>query len=327
LNVKKHQKGKTNYVAKIFEGIIMALIGISSVTLVIDNPLANPEDSSIIFIGYLDNCFTILFTLEAAIKIVALGFIFNNTALRKLNMSPYIRDPWNILDFIVVCASLVDFIVTIQTKQGPGDQGDGAHAGESGVASSLQSLKALRALRAFRPLRMISRNKGMKLIVNALMSSLPSMTNVTIVCLLFLLIFAILGVNFFKGKFQRCSEGDYPEIKTKKDCLDSGGAWVNKVETFDDVLHGSRTLLEMMTTEGWVDVMHDGLDGVAPDEQPRRDHQIFLVIYFVAFMIFGSQFILNLFVGVIMDNFNKIKEKEEMGSLFVTDDQRCWIDA
>ena len=44
-------------------------------------------------------------------------------------------------------------------------------------------------------------------------------------------------------------------------------------------------------------------------------------------MVVGSQFILNLFVGVIMDNFNKIKEKEEWGSLFVTDDQRCWIDA
>lgn len=44
-------------------------------------------------------------------------------------------------------------------------------------------------------------------------------------------------------------------------------------------------------------------------------------------MIFGSQFILNLFVGVIMDNFNKIKEKEELGSLFVTPEQRCWIDA
>jgi len=28
-----------------------------------------------------------------------------------------------------------------------------------------------------------------------------------------------------------------------------------------------------------------------------------------------------------MDNFNKIKEKEEMGGLFVTDDQRLWIDA
>jgi hypothetical protein len=46
---------------------------------------------------------------------------------------------------------------------------------------------------------MISRNQGMKLIVNALLSSLPSMTNVTIVCCLFILIFAIIGVNSFKG--------------------------------------------------------------------------------------------------------------------------------
>jgi len=72
------------------------------------------------------------------------------------------------------------------------------------MTSSLQSLKALRALRALRPLRMISRRPGMKLIVNALLASLPSMTNVTIVCCLFLLIFAIMGVNFFKGKFASC---------------------------------------------------------------------------------------------------------------------------
>lgn len=44
-------------------------------------------------------------------------------------------------------------------------------------------------------------------------------------------------------------------------------------------------------------------------------------------MIFGSQFILNLFVGVIMDNFNKIKEKQEMGSLFVTEEQTAWMEA
>ena len=197
-----------------------------------------------------------------------------------------------------------------------------------GVTDSLQALKALRALRAFRPLRMISRNKGMKLIVNALISSLPSMTNVTIVCLFLMLIFAILGVNFFKGKFQRCSIGDYPDIVDKAACLAAGGAWVNKDENFDNVLFGTRTLVELMTTEGWVDVMDDGCDGVSPTEQPREDANAFLSVpFFVVFMIFGSQFILNLFVGVIMDNFNKIKEKEELGSLFVTDDQRSWIDA
>lgn len=78
--------------------------------------------------------------------------------------------------------------------------------------------------------------------------------------------------------------------------------------------------------------MNGGIDGIAPDAdgnpmQPKLNNSALPVGYFVVFMIFGSQFILNLFVGVIMDNFNKIKEKEEMGGLFVTDDQRLWIDA
>lgn len=64
--------------AFIFESIILTLILISSVTLVIDSPLADPEDSFIIFVSYLDNCFTVLFTLEAAIKIIALGFLVSN---------------------------------------------------------------------------------------------------------------------------------------------------------------------------------------------------------------------------------------------------------
>lgn len=87
----------------------------------------------------------------------------------------------------------------------------------------------------------------------------------------------------------------------------------------------------MMSTEGWLDVMHSGVDAVAPkggiQMNPVTNKTPFMSIYFVIFMIFGSQFILNLFVGVIMDNFNKIKDKEELGSLFVTDEQRSWIDA
>lgn len=43
-----------------------------------------------------------------------------------------------------------------------------------------------------------------------------------------------------------------------------------------------------------------------------------MATYFVAFMIIGSQFIINLFVGVVIDNFNKIKEADEMGNNFVT---------
>lgn len=101
--------------AKIFEGIILFLIFISSITLVIDNPLADPESGLIIFVGYLDNCFTVLFTIEAFVKIAALGFLFNNATLREKGFLPYIRNPWNIIDLVVVVASLVDLIVTLKT--------------------------------------------------------------------------------------------------------------------------------------------------------------------------------------------------------------------
>ena len=50
------------------------------------------------------------------------------------------------------------------------------------------------------------------------------------------------------------------------------------------------------------------------------------MLFFCAFMIVGSQFIINLFVGVVIDNFNTIKEREELGGLFVTEDQRKWIE-
>jgi hypothetical protein len=69
---------------------------------------------------------------------------------------------------------------------------------------ALKSLKALRVLRALRPLRVIGRNEGLRLVVNALISSIPAMTNVLMICMLFLMIFAIMGINFFKGQFHSC---------------------------------------------------------------------------------------------------------------------------
>lgn len=100
--------------AKTFDAVIMLLILISSLTLVMDGPLSNPNSSFIVNVGYLDNVFTVLFTIEATVKIIALGFIFNSPKLSSRGYEPYIRNPWNIIDFVVVLASLFDFVVTIQ---------------------------------------------------------------------------------------------------------------------------------------------------------------------------------------------------------------------
>lgn len=80
--VKRHSKASKIPPSKIFEGVIMFLIIISSITLVIDNPLSDPESATIVTVGYIDNCFTISFTIEALIKIIAMGFLFNGPMLK-----------------------------------------------------------------------------------------------------------------------------------------------------------------------------------------------------------------------------------------------------
>ena len=80
-------------VAKLFEAVILSLIMVSSLTLVVETPFSNPHDSFMIFMEYLDNCFTILFTLEALIKIIAMGFLFYNKETKKRGLTPYITNP------------------------------------------------------------------------------------------------------------------------------------------------------------------------------------------------------------------------------------------
>mmetsp|Transcript_5497 Transcript_5497/g.8600 ORF Transcript_5497/g.8600 Transcript_5497/m.8600 type:complete len:103 (+) Transcript_5497:4506-4814(+) len=78
-------------------------------------------------------------------------------------------------------------------------------------SQTLKSFKVLRTLRALRPLRMISKNQGLKLAVGSLFGALPAIANGMIVCSLFVLIYAIIGINFFKGQFYHCEFHDEVE--------------------------------------------------------------------------------------------------------------------
>ena len=70
----------------------------------------------------------------------------------------------------------------------------------------------------------------------------------------------------------------------------------------------------MMTTEGWVDTMTNGIDATGIEQQPKKNNNPYMAIYFVIFMIFGCFLLINLFTAVITDNFNKIKEHQEIGA-------------
>lgn len=86
----------------------------------------------------IDGVFTFLFLLEAMLKIIAMGFIHNHNKEERA----YLCVGWNILDFLVVIASMIDFALGLANVSN----------------NSLKALKALRTIRALRPLRVISRN-------------------------------------------------------------------------------------------------------------------------------------------------------------------------
>ena len=117
---------KTTHPSKYFDYTVIILILLSSLLLIADNPLNDPDSTYSKVLEIIDFVFTFLFLIEAIIKIIALGFFYSS-----IPANAYIMSGWNILDFIVVTASMVDFIVLIQNSS-------------SVDTSQLQSLKALR---------------------------------------------------------------------------------------------------------------------------------------------------------------------------------------
>uniref|UniRef100_A0A452IGE7 Sodium channel protein n=1 Tax=Gopherus agassizii TaxID=38772 RepID=A0A452IGE7_9SAUR len=81
------------------------------------------------------------------------------------------------------------------------------------------------------------------------------------------------------------------------------------------------------TFKGWMDIMYAAVDSKGVELQPRKDNNIYMYLYFVVFIIFGSFFTLNLFVGVIIDNFNQQKKKISGQDIFMTEEQRKYYNA
>ena len=69
------------------------------------------------------------------------------------------------------------------------------------------------------------------------------------------------------------------------------------------------TMFGMMSTEGWLEVMWSAVDSTKVNQMPLRNNNPFFILFFSIFMIIGSLFILNLFVGVVINTFNIEKEK------------------
>ncbi|XP_068051863.1 sodium channel protein type 1 subunit alpha isoform X5 [Anomalospiza imberbis] len=81
------------------------------------------------------------------------------------------------------------------------------------------------------------------------------------------------------------------------------------------------------TFKGWMDIMYAAIDSREVLEQPKYEDNLYMYLYFVIFIIFGSFFTLNLFIGVIIDNFNQQKKKFGGQDIFMTEEQKKYYNA
>ncbi|XP_034550388.1 sodium channel, voltage-gated, type I-like, alpha [Notolabrus celidotus] len=288
-----------------FESFIILMILLSSGALAFEDVYIEKRKTIKIVLEFADKIFTYIFILEMLLKWVAYGF------------AKYFTNAWCWLDFLIVDVSLVSLVANSMNY------------------SDLGAIKSLRTLRALRPLRALSRFEGMRVVVNALLGAIPSIFNVLLVCLIFWLIFSIMGVNLFAGKFYRCvnTATDKPflpsEVRNFTDCAKQENArWKNVKVNFDNVGFGYLALLQVATFKGWMDIMYAAVDSQnKAGEQPEYEINLKMYMYFVVFIIFGAFFTLNLFIGVIIDNFNQQKKKLGGQDIFMTEEQKKYYNA
>ncbi|XP_015271649.1 PREDICTED: sodium channel protein type 2 subunit alpha isoform X7 [Gekko japonicus] len=291
-----------------FETFIVFMILLSSGALAFEDIYIEQRKTIKTMLEYADKVFTYIFILEMLLKWVAYGFQI------------YFTNAWCWLDFLIVDVSLVSLT-----------------ANALGY-SELGAIKSLRTLRALRPLRALSRFEGMRVVVNALLGAIPSIMNVLLVCLIFWLIFSIMGVNLFAGKFYHCvntSTGeifDISRVDNQTQCEEliernETARWKNVKVNFDNVGLGYLSLLQVATFKGWMDIMYAAVDSRNVEEQPKYEDNLYMYLYFVIFIIFGSFFTLNLFIGVIIDNFNQQKKKFGGQDIFMTEEQKKYYNA
>ena len=118
---------------------------------------------------------TVIFTIEAMLKIITTGFLFNKK-------NSYLRNSWNILDFLIVSFALIS----------------------STMKADISFIKVLRVARILRPLRLIQRAQGLKLAIQSLFKSFPEIMRLQIVVVFMMFMISILFTTLLSGKMFRC---------------------------------------------------------------------------------------------------------------------------
>ncbi|XP_070695947.1 voltage-dependent L-type calcium channel subunit alpha-1D [Pempheris klunzingeri] len=252
----------------------------------------------------VEYAFLIIFTIETFLKIIAYGLV--------MHQNSYVRNGWNMLDFVIVIVGLFSVVLEMITK-------DADSGGQSGGKPGGFDVKALRAFRVLRPLRLVSGVPSLQVVLNSIIKAMVPLLHIALLVLFVIIIYAIIGLELFIGKMHATcyviQTGALAEEEPTpcavsghgRHCLLNGTvcreSWQgpnNGITNFDNFLFAMLTVFQCITMEGWTDVLYWMNDAMG-FELPW--------VYFVSLVIFGSFFVLNLVLGVLSGEFSKEREK------------------
>ncbi|KAF8840292.1 hypothetical protein BDN67DRAFT_996862 [Paxillus ammoniavirescens] len=256
-----------------------------------------------------ESTFGFILFVEFLIKVIADGLLFTPNA--------YIRSIWNILDFIILIGVIMNVALTLVFV--------------GGLSRFIHALKALRALRFITLIE-----KMRSTFQNLILSGVTRILDAAVLAILYLIPFSVWGTNIFAGLMNKCNDGSVQGIH---DCTneyvntiygDSFGfliprAWDNPSPSttfsFDNFRASMLILFEIVSLEGWIDVMSVAMSITGPGQQPQTNTSQVNAIFFVTYNLLGGVVILTLFISIIIGNFSS-----RTGSAFLTKPQREWID-
>ena len=266
-----------------FDFFITAVIILSTIILIIENPFEPHTTTLWEVIISIDIAITTIYGIEVIMKILAFGLI--------LGPETYLlRDYWNIFDFIIFLFSLSGTI----------PHGDSIKIG------SIKIIRALRLIKIGRKLPSI------RVATTAMFAALPNLLRILVFSIFILLMFGLFGMTFLKNSFYYCTtieEELHLYIHHKSDCFDYGGDWILNDMHFDNIFSALATLFQVATSEGWMNEMFLAVDAKGKDLQPHRDHNKLWFVYYCIFFFVGNFLVMNMFIAVITETFIDQKNK------------------
>uniref|UniRef100_A0A8D3ATW1 Voltage-dependent L-type calcium channel subunit alpha n=1 Tax=Scophthalmus maximus TaxID=52904 RepID=A0A8D3ATW1_SCOMX len=293
---------------KPFDIFILLAIFANCVALGVSKPFPEDDSNSTNHdLEQVEYVFLIIFTVETFLKILAYGLV--------MHPSSYIRNGWNLLDFVIVIVGLFSVVLETMTHKS-GEQATTHHM--PGKPGGLD-VKALRAFRVLRPLRLVSGVPSLQIVLNSIMKAMVPLLHIALLVLFVIIIYAIIGLELFIGRMHKTCYSIATDNYVEDDpvpcafaghgrqCAVNGsecrGRWDGPnggITNFDNFFFAMLTVFQCITMEGWTDVLYWMNDAIG-FELPW--------VYFVSLVIFGSFFVLNLVLGVLSGEFSKEREK------------------